>query len=803
MRVSYEWLLDYIDPKISAVELAELLTLSGIEVGAVEQFGPALPGVVVGQVLALEPHPGKNNLTLVETDTGEQVLSIVCGASNMKVGDKVVTAKPGSELPGPRYIQETKIYGVPSAGMLCSARELGLDLGTEDEILILDGSAGIGRPAAEILGFDDHILHLELTPNRADCLGMLGVAHEVAALTGGQVKMPPLEPEEIDQAVHEAVKISVEDGELCPRYTARAVKDLVIGRSPLWLQLRLLKAGIRPISNVVDITNYVMWEFGQPLHAFDLQLLKKNEITVRRARQGETLVTLDGMERKLDPENLVIVDGEAPVGLAGVMGGEETEVTASTRDVLIEAANFNPTSIRLTARRFNLPSEASQRFEKGVNPEAATWAQDRTALLLGKLAGGKTLQGIIDINNLSLKPKQVRVSPARINKILGLPIPEDETRAILNRLGFHIEDMEDGNLAVTVPLRRADINLEEDIVEEVARLHGYDKIPVTLPHGELHENRESEAERLKSLVRNILIAGGYYECITYSFINPQNLLQLRLPDDDYRRRAVPVRNPFSEEQAVMRTTQLPGLLKVMQHNFSHRELNQRLFEIGSVYEPESLPLTVLPREKVKLTLAVTGLIPEPNWLVPAREADFFALKGVLETLFNRLQIYDTCYIPQALPFSHPTRCAIISACGEEVGFLGQLHPEVAGEWEIDQQVAVCELDMEVLGKMANLVPRVVALPRYPAAKRDLAVVVSRDISALRLEQAIRKAGGGLVSSVRLFDLYEGRQIPEGKRSLAYSITFRRDEGTLTDSEVNRAQKNIEQALFDLGAVLRS
>jgi len=803
MRVSYDWLLEYIDPGISAEALAEKLTLSGIEVGALERFGPELKGVVVGQVKAMEPHPGKDNLTLVETDTGDRVLSIVCGAKNMQLGDKVVVARPGSELPGSRLIKEAKIYGVASEGMLCSALELELDLGSEDEILILDSSAVPGEPAEKVLGFDDYILHLELTPNRADCLGMIGVAHEVAALTGGEVKMPPMKLSETEKALEDVVRISVEDKELCPRYTVRAVQDVVIGKAPLWMQLRLLKAGIRPISNVVDISNYVMWEFGQPLHTFDLELLKNGEIVVRRALQDEILVTLDGIKRKLDPEALVIVDGEAAVGLAGVMGGENTEISDSTTEVLIEAANFNPTNIRRTARRYNLPSEASQRFEKGVNPEAATWAQDRTALLLSELAGGKVLKGIIDKNVLPLQPKRIEVRPEKISKILGLTVPEDEVTAILSRLGFTVEQKTGNAMEITVPLRRADVTLEEDIVEEVARLHGYEKIPVTLPYGELQGNRESEHERIKSLVRDILTAGGYYECITYSFINPKNLLQLRLPGDDYRRKAVPVQNPFSEEQAIMRTTQLPGLLKVLQHNLSHRELNQMLFEIGSVYEPKSLPLESLPLEKTKLTMAVTGLIPEPNWIVAAQKADFFTLKGLLETLFDRLQIFDAAYIPKAMPFSHPSRSAVVTAAGEELGFLAQLHPDVAEEWEIDQMVSVCEIDLDLLSKMTNLTPKVVPPPRYPAAKRDIAVVVSRNISALQLENAIREAAGGLVRQVKLFDIYEGKQIPEGKRSLAYSITFRREEGTLTDAEVNEAQEEIEKALFDLGAVLRS
>ena len=803
MRVSYEWLSDYIDPGIPAAELAERLTLSGIEVGAVETFGPPLPGVVVGKIVAMEAHPGRSNLTLVEADIGEKVLKIVCGAKNMQVGDKVVVATPGSELPGPRLIETAVLYGVSSAGMLCSAQELGLELGTDDEILILDHTAVIGEPVEKTLGFDDQILCLELTPNRSDCLGMLGVAYEVAAQTGGRVKVPSYSPPETIRDINEAVRITVEDRELCPRYTARVIQNIQIGRSPLWLQLRLLKAGIRPISNIVDITNYVMWEFGQPLHAFDLNLLKDKQISVRRAGTGETLITLDGVKRELDSDILVIADKYEPVGLAGVMGGENTEITENTSEVVIEAAAFNPTNIRRTARRFTLPSEASQRFEKGVNHDTVTLAQNRAVFLISEIVGGEVLKGLIDLNYSMARPSRIKVDPERINKILGMSISRNQIVGILDRLGLNIQPKETGFLHVTVPLRRPDLIIEEDIVEEVARLHGYDKIPITLPRGELLDNRESSDQRMQTLVKNILISCGFYECITYSFINPANLLQMRLPHDDFRMRAIPVQNPFSEEQAVMRTTLLPGLLKVIQLNSNYRELNQMIFEVGSVYEPESLPLDKLPLEKVMLALAVTGLIPEPNWVTPSSEADLFTIKGALESLFGRLQIENVEYLAETIPFIHPTRCAVIMIDGEKLGFLGQLHPEVALEWDINHPVTICEIDLSVLIKRANLVPRVVPMPRYPAANRDIAVVAPREISALQLEKTIREAGGGLVSRVKLFDLYEGKQVPEGKRSLAYSIVFRSDSGTLTDTEVNKAQASIEKALLTLGAVLRS
>ncbi len=803
MRVPYQWLLDYVDPGITAEALADRFTLSGVEVGEVEVFGPALPDVVVGRVEALEAHPGRSNLVLVDTFVGDCTLKIVCGAKNMVVGDKVVVAKPGSTLPGGRIIKETQIYGALSSGMLCSASELGLDLGSDEEILILDEDAPLGAPADKALGFDDKILHLEPTPNRADCLSMIGVAHEAAAITGSRVIMPPLAPQEIEQRVEDAFKIRVEDIDLCPRYTARVVTAVCMGTAPLWMRLRLLKAGIRPISNVVDITNYVMWEFGQPLHAFDLDLLKSGEIVVRRAGEGEILVTLDGVERRLTSEALVITDGAIPVGLAGVMGGENTEIRENTRGVLLEAATFSATNIRRTARRYNLPSEASQRFERGVNPQAVLWSQDRATRFMHELAEGRVLQGVIDINHLRTEPSRISVRPERINRILGFTVPEAEVKSILRRLDFQVNEASPGVLEVTVPPRRADCVLEEDIVEEVARLHGYDKIPVTLPQGAMLENRPSFSERVQDLTREVMTSCGFYECITYSFINPAGLRRLRLDEDDSRLKAIAVQNPFSEEQAVMRTTQLPGLLKAVQHNISYRELNQLLFEIGSVYEADTVPLEELPTEKPKLTLAATGLLPEPNWVTSPREADYFALKGALEMLFKRMQIGEVEFNAAAQPFTHPGRSAEISIAGLKIGFVGQLHPDVAADWDIDQAVTVAEIDLMSIEAKADLVPRVAPLPRYPAATRDIAVVVSRDIPALELDKAIRQAGGGLVGSLKLFDLYEGKQIPAGKRSLAFAITYRRDEGTLTDAEVNQVHAEIEKALFALGAVLRA
>jgi len=803
MQVPYQWLKEYIYPGMSAQQLADLMTLSGIEVGAVERFGPELPGVVVGQAKKVEQHPGRSNLTLVEVDTGGDILNIVCGAHNVKVGDKVPVARPGSKLPGERLIEETKLYGVLSSGMLCSAQELGLELGAEDEILILEEDAPLGVPVDRLLGFDDQILFLELTPNRSDCLGLIGVAHEVAALTGAQVVFPPCEPVESGRQLHDFIQVTVKDSEWCPRYTARVVVEITIKKSPLWMQLRLLKAGIRPISNVVDITNYVMWEYGQPLHAFDLELLTDSEIIVRRATAGEVLITLDGVKRELDTEVLVIADSTKAVGLAGVMGGENTEITETTRAILIEAAAFNPKNIRRTARRFALPSEASQRFEKGVNHDAVLDAQNRAAYLIGELTGGKVLQGLIDINSSMVKPWPVQLKPSRVNKILGMEIAQEEIIAILSKLGLPLKQVDEDQLLVTVPLRRPDLIIEEDLIEEIVRLHGYDRVPTTLPRGELTQNRESMPERLKTMVRNLLVSCGFYECITYSFINPANLNRLRIAGDDPRLRLISVQNPFSEEQAVMRTTLLPGLLKAALQNISYRELNMQLFELGIVYYPQKLPIISLPEETERLTLLVSGLAPEPNWVVPSRQAGFYEIKGALELIFKRFQIEGVNYLDRAEPFTHPTRSAQLLLDGKLFGFIGELHPDVAVDFGLEQPVTIAEIELAPLFSKANLVPRMVPLPRYPAANRDLAVVVSKEVCAAKLEEAIWAAGGELLDAVRLFDLYEGKQVPAGKRSLAYSLVFRTDEGTLTEAEVNAAQNKIEEALLGLGATLRS
>ncbi len=807
MRISCNWLQEYISSGLSPQELAERLTMAGVEVDSVVPFREPRPKVVVGRVLTLEPHPRAEKLTLVRLDLGGSVLSVVCGARNLEEGRLVAAALPGAVLPGAdRPIEAADILGVRSGGMICSAAELGLELsGGPADILVLDENETTrpGAPLDEVQGFSDWILTLDLTPNRADCLGLLGLAYEVGALTGEQVKLPKTVLDECNGGgIESKVAVAVGDSRLCPRYTARLVEEATIGFSPLWMQLRLLKAGVRPINNVVDITNYVMMEFGQPLHAFDFDLLSGDRIIVRRAALGERLVTLDGVERQLNPEMLVIADNAGPIALAGVMGGDSTGIGGNSKSILIEAALFNRASVRRTAARLGLFSEASQRFERGVNPEWVMAAQNRAAGLLAEIAGGRVAAGVIDVYPEPFQPRTVKVRPHRISEILGLKISSKEITDILERLGFSVSAGSGFSLQVEIPLRRGDVELEEDVVEEVARLHGYDRIPATLPRGELVECRDLPEQRILDLIKGTLISAGFNEAINYSFINPAHLRRLALPEEDLRLNAVPIQNPLSEEQGVLRTTLLPGLLKTLQYNFYHQVGDQLIFELGAVFLPSARPEQEAPRERLTLVLAATGRAVEPHWAGKPLPADFFAVKGVLELIFRRLGLEEVRFVPSMIPGLHPTRSASVIIGGKEVGFVGHLHPETVELWDFSQEVIACELDLETVISRASLQPRYTPLPRYPASLRDIAVIAPREVPAEELESCIRRAGGKLVEQVALFDVYQGGQIPAGKRNLAFAIRYRSPERTLTDEEVNRLHGQIISALAEKGALLR-
>jgi phenylalanyl-tRNA synthetase beta chain len=812
MKVPYNWLREYVDIPYSPEELARRLTMAGIEVGSVQFFAPLGEGFVAGRIEELSPHPTATNLQVVKVNAGNGILNIVCGAWNIKKGDMVPLALPGAVMPGGKEIRTAEIKGVVSQGMLCSAGELGLDLVQQEEgILILDVECVPGASLADILFVNEPVLELDLTPNRGDCLGLLGVAREVAAQTGGQIMLPPAEVEESGEDIREIASVEILEPELCSRYTARAMEGFKIAPSPLNMQLRLLSVGIRAIYNLVDVTNYVMWETGFPMHAFDYDKLEEGRIVVRRANPGERLVTLDGVERILDPDVLVIADARVPVGLAGVMGGENTEITEKTTRLLLEVACFNPANIRQTARKMNLPSEASQRYEKGVDPEAAIFIQNRAVRLIQQIAGGTIRRGIIDNYPRPYTLPRIALRAGKVNEVLGYTVSEEDIADILHRLGLKVEagrQHSDSREApatvflVEVPSFRRDLNEEIDLIEEIARLKGYDKIPLTLPKGVLTSGRPSRERRLLDRARETLIACGLQEIITFSFMNPRLFDDLNLLPDDSRRNAVKLQNPLTEEQAVMRTTLIPNILQVMQYNFNRQVENQLMFEIGKVFIPAEKD-NQLPEEKVMLSLALSGKMPQNDWQMQPRSVDFFYLKGVVETLLGSLGIREQTWKTVQLPFLHPTRGAALLINGQEAGFLGALHPAVQEKFQLKQDIFLAELSVKALMSGAELSPSFKPLPRYPSVYRDLAFTISETISAGDILQTIKECGGDLLEDARLFDVYKGSQIPPGHVSLAFALTFRHSERTLKDEEVDALQEAMEKDLHDrYGAVLR-
>ncbi|HHX73662.1 MAG TPA: phenylalanine--tRNA ligase subunit beta, partial [Firmicutes bacterium] len=653
-----------------------------------------------------------------------------------------------------------------------------------------------GAPLAEALNLNDPVLILGLTPNRADCLGLVGVAREVSALTGIPVQMPDntLQVSTVELPVPE---IRIGDKQLCSRYTGLVIKNVTVGPAPVWMQIRLLQAGVRPISNIVDITNYVMWEWGQPLHAFDYRTLRDHTIVVRRAFAGEKLTTLDGTERLLTPEMLVIADTEKAVGLAGVMGGLATEVTEQTDTVLLEAAHFNPVSIRRTGRTLGLYSEAQQRFEKGVDVNGCAEAARRAARLIELLGAGSVDGDIVDRYVAPVAPRKISLRPERARKLLGLEISRLEMANIFRRQGFTVE--EGTQLHVVVPTLRSDLQEEVDLIEEVARIYGYDKIGTTLPDGRLTQGRRTKKQRALRKTRELLVACGLSEAICYSFISPRHFDRLLVPQESELRRVLSLSNPLSEEQSVMRTMLLPDLLEAVVYNQNRNEDDIGLFEIGTVFLPAG---GALPQEKTTLGLVLTGTSPL-HWQQKQQPVDFFALKGIVETLLSRLGIDDVQFAGTELPWCQPGQTAAVFIRGEQAGWLGRIHPVVMDQYELEKPVYAAELDLEQLLAEARLTASYRELPRYPAVLRDMAVVLPETVPAGEIIRTIRAAGCSLVEAVALFDQYRGPQIPAGKRSLAFAVTYRDPHRTLSDEAVNSVHEQIENALAtQFGAELR-
>jgi phenylalanyl-tRNA synthetase beta chain len=802
MRVPLEWLHEYCAPPLDARALADRLAMTGTEVERVERHGVgALERFVVGRVLEAPPHPNADRLSLCQVDIGDgETAQIVCGAPNVRAGQTVAVARPGAIMPDGTKLRAAKLRGLESEGMILAEDELAI--GTEhDGIMVLaDGgdqaALSPGDPLAEVLPLATDVLVLEITPNRPDCLAIYGVARETHAATGAPLAPPPWVDDPGTAGPVQQASVEVLCPDLCPRFTARVFDNVTIGPSPPWLKARLMAAGQRPISNVVDITNYVMLLTGQPLHAFDLDRVAGSKLVVRRARPGEEIETLDGQTRILDEEMVVIDDAEGPTSIAGVMGGARSEVAPDTTRVLMEVANWNGPNIHRTSLELGLRSEASSRNEKQLQPEQTLEAQAVATRLMIELAGATVMPGTIDVGGPGPPPITIRLRDARVSGLLGAPILRERSAEILRALEFGVADADDG-LDVTVPyFRRGDVTREADLIEEVARIDGLDKLPATLPSRHGAAGRLTPRQRLRRRAADALTAQGLHEIVGWSFVAPDLADRLRLAEDDDRRQAVELENPMSADQSQLRTTLLGSLLDATQYNRARGAATIRLFEAGAVYLKTG---ELLPREPQHLAALLTGAVRPATWRDPSpRQADFFAAKGALTALLETLRVPFTVE-PASEPFLHPGRSAAIVLAGQRVGWLGEIHPLVAGAWDLSETLAGFEVDLDAVAEAAIAagVPAYEDVTSFPEVREDLAVIVPDDVAAADVLAVVRRAGGPLLAAAEVFDVYrDPERIGAGKVSLALRLTFRGPDRTLTDEEVAERRAQIARALED-------
>ncbi len=803
MFVSYKWLENYVDlAGISPEDLAEKITRSGIEVEGVQRIGDGTQGVVVGHVLECEQHPDADKLNKCLVDIGEdEPVQIICGAPNVAKGQKVPVAKVGAVLPGNFKIKKAKLRGEASNGMICSLQELGVEgklvpKEHAEGIYVFPEQEEVGGVAVERLNLDDSILELGLTPNRSDCLSMLGVAYEVAAILGKEVKMPVVEEKESNEKASDYISVKVEATEDNPLYGAKVIRNVKIGPSPIWMQNALIAAGIRPHNNVVDITNYVLLEYGQPLHAFDYDRLGSKEIVVRKAQDGEKFVTLDDAERTLSSDHLVITNGKEPVALAGVMGGANSEVHSGTVNVLLEAAYFNSGTVRKASKDHGLRSEASTRYEKGVDPKRVLQAGERAASLLAQYAGGDVLEGTVLFDELTIEPAVVSITAGKIRSFLGIDIGKEKIEDIFRRLQFDYE-LAGEEFMVTVPTRRGDITIPEDLIEEVARLYGYDHLPVTLPEGEATPGGLTNYQAKRRTTRALLEGAGMLQAITYSLTNDAKATQYALET----REPVKLLMPMSEERSNLRLSIVPQLLEVAAYNSARQNDSTAFYEIGSVFLNEGKE--ELPVEEEHLAGVLTGLWHTHPVQGEKKAVDFYVAKGILEALFDKLAVSTAITFRQAvIEGMHPGRTAEVLLDGTVIGFVGQTHPEVEKELDL-AATYVFELKVAPLFQYELPALGYTPIPRHPSITRDIALVVDREVKAGDLKAMIKEAGGKLLKEVSIFDLYEGEHMEPGKKSLAYSLKYFDPEKTLTDEEVVKAHDKVLAAVKEqAGAELR-
>ncbi|MEA3231127.1 MAG: phenylalanine--tRNA ligase subunit beta [Thermodesulfobacteriota bacterium] len=802
MKVSLSWLKNYLPGEYDIQQLADSLTMVGLEVDAVTERYAYLDSVIVGRIDAVTAHPNADRLTCCQVDTGNGHVPVVCGAPNTNKGLLVPLALPGTVFPDGFVLEKTTIRGETSEGMLCSQAELGLG-SDADGLMILDSGYPVGKPVNQVLGLFDPVLEIDLTPNRADCLSILGICREIAAINNTKARYPDVPDPIPGNAINQITSVVIKAPSLCPRYAARVLTDITVGPSPFWLQDRLRSVGLRPVNNVVDITNFVMMETGQPLHAFDFDCLAEHRIVVRTAKEGDHFTTLDGQTRQLNDDTLMICDGEKQVAVAGVMGGLNSEIEDTTTRVLIESACFNPASIRRTAKGFNLGSDASYRFERGVDPGGTVRAMERAAHLMVEICEGKWVDGIIDAHPGPVTRNPIELSVDRTNRVLGTDLTGKQMSDILQSIEFNVQPSDiDNHLAILPPSFRVDISRPEDLMEEVARLHGYNRIPTTFPAITDSHAISSPIISFRERVKALMTGFGFVEVIAYSFNAENDYDRLGLSIDDPRRRFVTLLNPLTESQTVMRTSLVPGLLDTVRYNVSRQTRNIRLFEIGQTFIAKTA--NSLPKEKEIISGLWTGNRMENTWHGRYISCDFYDLKGVAEGLLSALHIDETRFTrfkPERSPYYKTGMAAEIFSGESLIGVIGEISMPVLKAFDISQPLFLFELDAATLLDLTPSTQRARPLPRYPAISRDMTIIVSKEIEGLTLKTHLTRLNEPLVESIDLVDVFEGRQIPAGKKSLSFRITYRSGTETLVDDTINDIHQRMTHCLvkdFDAG-----